>query len=425
MPRIVIVGGGFAGAYCAQALERELAGLDAEVLLVDRKNYLVFHPLLIEAGTGSLEPRHAVVPIRSFLKRGRFRLAEVRGIDFDRREVRLSTPLGGGLSSDPPSIDVVPYDHLVLALGSVTRMPDGIPGLREHAFQLKDMADAIALRDRAIQMLELADTSADAELRRELLHFVIVGGNFTGVELAGEFHVFLREAARRYPNLDAREVQVTLVERSDRILNVLDADLSDYARREMERRGMRVLVNESATELFPYSVTLAGGGRLRTRTVVWCAGIAPSPLLPSLGLSADKLGWLVCDPDLRIQGRADVWGAGDCAVSRDVSGRPHPATAQHAIREGIHVARMLGRVLRGQPTEPFAYEDIGSLAALGCRTGVARVFGVKLSGFAAWFLWRGVYLMKMPGWGRRVRIALDWAMDLLFRRDYVQMGVHK
>lgn len=414
--RIVIIGGGYAGAYCAQELERRIGGA-AEIVLIDRQNYFVIYPLLVEAGTGSVEPRHAVVSIRSFLKRARFRMAEVVGLDQAAAEVVCRDPDSGVQTR-------VRYDHLVIALGSVTMMPP-VPGLREYGLQMKSPGDAVWLRDRAIRMLELADATTDAERRRGLLGFVVVGANFTGAEVAGELEAFLRAAVRQYPNLNRGDIRITLIDRGDRILPALDPSLSDYAKLNLERRGVHVLLHESIARIDERSATLASGGIVPSATVLWAAGIAPPPALAGLGLPVDQRGYLVCERDLRVKGTMNIWGIGDCAVNEDAEGRAYPATAQHAIREGVWAARNIARALRGEPTLPCDIKSQGSLAALGCRTGVASVFGFKVSGFPAWWLWRTVYLMKMPGLGRKLRIALDWTLELLFKRDYVQLGVHR
>ncbi len=414
--KIVIVGGGFAGAYCAQRLEKLLGEAAQDVLLIDQNNYFVFYPLLIEAGTGALEPRHAVVSLRSFLRRAQFRMATVTGADFAARTLEYRTADG-----DPAALE---YEHLVIALGSVTRLPD-IPGLRDFGFQMKSMADAVGLRDRAIQMLERADAATDPEHRRAVLHFIVVGANFTGSELAGELQTFIREAARNYPRVNPKDCRVTMIEREPRILGALDADLSDYAAQKMRQRGIEILLSESVTEVAADHVKLSSGQRVDAMTTIWCAGIAPPPLVAALGLPTDKRGYIVCERDLRVKGMGNVWGIGDAAVNTDAQGNAYPATAQHAVQEGYRCAANIAQVLRGGPTKPLDYANRGSLAALGCRTGVAKVMGIKLSGLAAWFMWRTVYLMKMPGTGRKLRVALDWTLDWFFRRDYVQLGVHR
>jgi NADH:ubiquinone reductase (H+-translocating) len=417
-PRIVIVGGGFAGAYAAQALERRLSARDASVLLLDRNNYFIFYPLLVEAGTGSVHPRDAVVPIRSFLGNTDFRMGDVQQVDLARREIRYTLP-------EQQGTETVPFDHLVLAVGAVTRLPD-LPGLAEFGFEMKSVGDAVALRDRAIRLLEVADAIEDPARRRALLRFVVVGANFTGVEVAGEFFALLREAAARYRNIRQDECSVSLIELTDRVLAALDdQDLSDYATEQMEDRGIDVRLKTSIREIRRNEVLLDDGEWLPASTVIWCAGVAPNPVLDRIpGLTRDAHGYVRTLADLRVPGCPNVWAIGDSAAVVDPHGKPYSQTAQNALQEGLRLADNVARVLHGKPTQPFAYTGRGSLAALGCRTAVAKVFGIQLSGFPAWFLWRTVYLAKMPGFSRKVRIALDWTIQLLFRRDFVQLGVH-
>jgi NADH:ubiquinone reductase (H+-translocating) len=417
MARIVILGGGFAGAFCARALERIAGRRGHEVVLLDRHNYFVFTPLLVEAGTGAIEPRHAVVPLRDLLRSTTLRAAEVLAVHTAARTVRYRL---NGTDED----SVLGWDHLVVALGSVTRLPP-VAGLAEYALEMKSLTDAVALRDRAIQLLEQADATVDPARRRQLLHFVVVGGSFSGVELAGEMLAFLHEAARYYPDVATGEIRVTLVEMSPRILPALDPDLADYATAKLRRRGMDVRLGTSVGAVGADHVVLSTGERLAARTVIWCAGIAPNPLVAALGLPCDERGWIRCENDLRVQRHADVWALGDCAINPDPRGGVYPETAQHAVRQAAHLARNLVLALAGEPALPCIIDSPGSLAALGCRTAVAKVYGVKLSGFAAWFLWRGIYLFKMPGWARRLRVAIDWAMGLLFPRQIVQLGIHR
>jgi NADH dehydrogenase len=414
-PRIVIVGGGFAGAYCARTLEKSLRPAEADVTIVNRSNYFVFTPLLVEAGTGALEPRHAVVPLRRYLRRTELLTADVNGIDVRRREVRLHYPDG--------SERLMPYDHLVIALGSVTRMPD-VPGLREFGFGLKSLADAVALRDRTIGLLELASETDDVERRRAMLTFVIVGGNYTGVEVAGEFNEFLTEATRLYPNISQRDIRIVLVDHEPRILHTLDEELSQYASARLKRRGVELRLENTVTRIEKEAAELKVGGRVPAWTVIWAAGVAPNPLLSRLDVPRDKRGYLLCGPDLQMQGSESVWGIGDCAVNPDPAGNAYPPTAQHAIREGRQAAANIVHVLRHEPTQPLVYRSSGMMAPLGRHQAVARVLGWKFSGLPAWVLWRTVYLLKMPGFGRSLRVLMDWTLDWFFRRDYVQLGIH-
>jgi NADH dehydrogenase len=415
VPHVVIVGGGFAGAYCAQALERyQRRGL-LRITVINRKNFFVFTPLLVEAGTGALEPRHAVVPLRSFIRQASLHMAEVESVDLDRRQVVSRT--FDGLTH------AFQYDHLVLAVGSVTKLPD-VPGLREHGFEMKSLADAVALRDRAIGLLELANATDDRRRRHAMLTFVIVGGNFSGVELAGEFNEFLTNAARLYGNLDAGEVSVFLVEHQPRVLHILDEDLAEYASNCLQRRGVKLRLENTVTHIGPDYADLKGGERVPTWTVIWTAGIAPNPLLAKLNVPRDLHGYVLCDSDLRVRNVPNVWAIGDCAVNPGPDGQPYPPTAQHAVREGRQAARNVARVLRGQATEPLVYRSKGMMAPLGQHQGVARIFRWRLSGLPAWLLWRTFYLIRMPGISRSLRVMADWTLDWFFRRDYVQLGIH-
>jgi len=432
--RIVIIGAGYGGAYCAAELERRLrrrirtprrpAG-SVEIVLLDPRNYFVVFPLLIEAGTGSLEPRHAVVSIRSFLKDTTFRMARVTAVDLEARRVRFEIEGAEAIGAGGRNDRAVHFDHLVLCPGSITLKPD-VPGLREHAVEIKSLADAVALRDRAIRLMEQAEATVDPAERERLLHMIVIGASFTGTELAGEFHEFLQRLAARYPGVSKEDCRITLLELGPRILSALSEDLSAFAERRMRARGIDIRTGETVASIAHDHVILRNSGeRLDAATVIWCAGIAPSPLIARIQeLPKDARGYVRCERDCRVRGFSNVWAVGDCAVNIDAAGAAYPATAQHAIREGRHVAQQIARVLDGKPTAPFDYRSHGSLAALGCRTGVAEVFGFKLSGFWAWWLWRTVYLMKMPGLGRKLRVAIDWTLDLLFPRDDVQLGVH-
>lgn len=414
--RVVIVGGGFGGAYAAQTLAKK-ASPDTEVVLIDRQNFLLFYPLLIEAGVGQLEPRHVTVPIRKFIgRKGQFLLAEVEGIDLQAQQVsyRVSGIEEGG---------TLHYDHLILAPGSVTKFPP-IPGLAEHSFQLKSLQDSIEFRDRGIRLLEMANAISDVEERKALLRIVIVGSNFSGIELAGEYHEFLTEQAKNYPNLSEEDVQVVVVEYADRILPAIDADLALFARKNLERRGLIIHTRTTLTEVHEDHVVLTTGEVIQTKTTVWCAGISPSPLLQLIkGLPLNERGYISCDATTKVQGLANVWAIGDSAFVPDKEGKPFAATAQNSSRQGPLAGMNVLRSMRGEELKPFEFNPVGSLAAIGCRTAVARVFGVKLSGFPAWFMFRSVYLMKMPSWSRRVRIIIDWTLSLFFKQEPVQLGV--
>lgn len=414
--RIVILGGGFAGAYCARRLSRRLRRRPVEITLIDAQNNFTFTPLLIEAATSALEPRHVTVPLRGFLKRCSFVMAQVQSIDLQKQIVTVQPSFGDALPFE--------FDHLVLALGSITHMP-AITGLNEHGYGLKSMSDAMALRDRAIQMLEMANLSPSHKQRRSWLTFAIVGAGYTGVEAAGEFNAFLREALRDYPHVRDSDVRVVLIQRADRILETLDEKLSSKASKILTKHGVEILLNDSVKAIAENSFTLQSGRTLAAHTLIWSAGVAAPPLLKHLDLAKNSHGYLDCDPDCRVKGRANIWGVGDCASIPDPTGNAYPPTAQHALREGLHAADNLAAVLSGRVTQPLRYHTKGTMAPLGGRQAIANLWGMHLTGWPAWFLWRTVYLYLMPGWGRRVRVAMDWTADFFFRRDYSQQGFHK
>lgn len=413
--RVLVLGGGFGGAYAAQRLSRRLPN-DWELTLVDRNNFLLFYPLLVEAGVGSLEARHVVVPLRKFLRRGSFLMAEIQSVDLQGRTAQIQI-IGADEAVQ------IRFDHLVIATGSATKFPP-IPGLKENAFQFKSLADGIDLRDRGIRLLELANTIDDPEKRRAILRVVVVGANFTGIEFAGEYQAFLRDAARSYPRVSKDEVGIVVLDLADRLLNALEPDLAEYARKHLSRRGMDIRMKTSVSEVGERHVVLTTGERLDAYTTVWCAGITPGPLLDSMpGLPRNRQGYIECEPDLSVKGCANVWAIGDLAAVLDAEGKPYAATAQNATREGVLCADNILRSIRNEPLRPFRFNSLGSLAAIGCRTAVAKVFGIKLSGFVAWFAFRTVYLFKMPGWGRRFRIMMDWTADLFLRAEPVQLGL--
>ncbi len=413
--RVLVLGGGFGGAYAAQTLDRSLPK-DWDLLVVDRNNFLLFYPLLVEAGTGTIESRHVVVPIRKFMKRGEFRMAEVEAVDLAQRQVTVKV-------NGAELFEKIHYDQLVIALGSITKFPK-IEGLKEHGFQLKSLSDGIELRDRGIRLLELANTVRDRSRRQEILRVVVVGSNFTGIEFAGEYQAFLRTAAKSYENVDPDDISVMLLEYAERILPALDADLAQFAHEHLQKRGLDIRTKTSVTKVEEHGVVLTTGQHIGAYTTVWCAGIAPNPLLSRInGLPLNQHGYIVCERNMRVEGFDHVWAVGDSATILDEAGKPYAQTAQNATREGGQVAANVVRSIRGEPTKIYHHQDQGSLAALGCKTAVAKIMGVKIAGFLAWFIYRTIYLMKMPSWSRRIRIIMDWTTDLFFRKDPVQLGI--
>jgi NADH:ubiquinone reductase (H+-translocating) len=415
--RIIILGGGFAGAYCAQALENHRCEKQAEVLLINRHDYLLFYPLLVEAGIGNVETRHAVISLRAFLKNTAFRMGDILDVDISRREVTFQV-------GDEGEVEKLAADHLIFALGSIAHLPD-VPGLATYGYSMKTLTDAIILRDRAIELLETADGISDDQKRRALLHFVVVGGNFSGVEVAGEFNSYLRRAKSRYRNIHPSDIHVTLINRADFILKELDEDLGRYALHEMQRSGVSFKFGTTVQRIEHGQTTLTNGETLATHTVIWCAGTAPHPLIRKTGLPVDERGYILCERTLRVKGFGNVWAAGDCAINVDAQGKHYPFTAQHAVKEGVHLARNLTRVIEGQAPLPCNIRSLGSLALIGHHVGVAKILRFKFSGCFAWFFYRTIYLIKLPGWSRRIRTALDWTLDVFFPRNQVQLGIRE
>jgi len=415
--RIVILGGGFAAMAAARTLERILRPNEAEVTVVSRENFSVFTPMLPEVPSGNLEPRHVVTPIRAQLRRSTFVLGEVAGVDFDERIVDVRHAIDG----TPYRL---PFDHVVFALGSVTSTFN-LPGIAERSFALKDLEDAERIRNHALACFELADVTEDAEKRRRLLTFAIVGGGFTGVESAGEFTDFFRSIARFYRAIDRREISVVLVEAGPRLLPDLAPAMGLYSAHALERRGVRILLNTPVSGADKDGLNLKDGERIATSTIIWTAGVKPSPLVASLPIGTGRGGAIVVRHDLSVAGYPGVWAIGDCAQVPSPDGGWYPPTAQHAIREGPVVAHNIVSAMRGLATKSFRYEALGMMASLGGRRGVAGLRGGRvLTGFLAWVLWRTYYLLRLPGIDRQVRVALDWTLGLIFPRDISELRLY-
>jgi NADH:ubiquinone reductase (H+-translocating) len=416
VPVIIIVGGGFAGSTVARRLERRLHRDEAEIVLLSRENYTLFTPMLPEVTSGELEVRHIVTPIRVELRKTNFILADVESIDVERNRLQYRHVLTGFSAT-------VEYDHLVLALGSSTST-FGIPGVAEHTWSLKSLEDADALRNRLVWLLEVADTLPEAKRAERFLTIAIVGGGFTGVETAGEIVELFRSVMRFYPGLRFSDVRVVLLEAGPTLLAGLPPRMGEYSRRILERRGVEVVTGDGVASVDENGLTLQSGRRFESATIVWSAGVAPSPMIGRTALPKTKRGAVVTGPEMRVTVFPNVWALGDCAAIPDGAGGIYPMTAQHAIREGPALADNLVAVLRGQPTKPFRYTSLGMMAALGGRRAVAELPGNRvLTGFVAWFLWRSYYLLRLPGLDRKLRVAFDWTLDLLFPRDIAELRV--
>ena len=410
--RILVLGGGFGGLHTAQHLERLLArDPGVEITLVSRDNFFLYTPMLHEIAACDVDITHIVSPIRTLLKRTTVFIGDVEAIDVGQRRVRVSH----GFESHTHDLE---YDHLVIALGSITNFY-GLPGLEAHALTMKTLGDAIHLRNRLIAMLEEADTEC-AGGDDGLLTVVVAGGGFAGVETLAAVNDFVREAARFYPRLDPNRIRMVLIHSGAVILPELGERLGAYAQRILGQRGLEIITNARVTAVTHDQVSLNDGRQIASNLLVWTAGTSPHPLIGRLPCALDR-GRLTVDEALRVKGQDNIWALGDCAVVPDFrTGKPHPPTAQHAIREAKTVARNIAASLVGRPLQRFDFRTIGQLAAIGRRTGVARIFGFNFSGFLAWWLWRTVYLSKLPRFEKKLRVAIDWTLDLLFVKDFVQ-----
>lgn len=414
-PNIVILGAGFAGVAVAQELARLLPReADATITLIDQNNFFLFTPMLTEVVGAEVDPGDIVVAVRRLSPRTRYVQGRIEAIDPAERNVTVQ--LGDGVVQQQQSIK---GDHLVIALGAVTNY-HGISSLREHALTIKTVADAQAIRARALALLELARAEPDSARRRQLLTFVVGGGGFSGVETMAALNGLVRAQADRY-GPGSNEVRCVLVQPGNRLLPEISQGLASFAQRELERSGVEVALGHRVTaagadwvELDP---PLQGETRLSTSCLVWAGGITPSPVLHTAGLALGRHGGLVVESDGRVRGIEGVWALGDCAEFPRPGGGTYAPTAQDATREGARVGQNIAASLRGQPLLPFTYHPIGQLALVGRRSGVAALFGFHLSGALAWVLWRLIYLQKLPSWERRSRVGLNWLLDLLFGRE--------
>jgi NADH dehydrogenase len=410
----VILGGGFGGVYAALRLEKLLARESGvEICLVSRDNFFLFTPMLHEIAASDLEITNIVNPLRKLLRRVKVFVGEIERIDLPNKQVLVSH---GHRNYDGHS-HRLEYDHLVLALGSITNFFN-LPGFAERALAMKSLPDAVQLRARIIRNLEDANTECSLGDRQSLLTFVVAGGGFAGVETVAALNDFAREALPFYPNLREQMLRFVLVHPGNVILPELGESLGRYAQQVLAHRGVEIILNTRVTSMTNNEVGLKDRPPIPSGTLIWTAGTMPNPLLSSLPCRKE-CGRVLVNEFLQVPNRSEVWAVGDCAFVPDASqpGESHPPTAQHAIREGRVVAQNIALALAGRPPKPFSFKTIGLLASIGRRTGVARIFGFNFSGFFAWWLWRTVYLSKLPGLDKKVRVAFDWTLDLLFRKD--------
>jgi NADH:quinone reductase (non-electrogenic) len=413
MTKILILGGGFGGLYAALELDRRL-GKDPsiEITLVNRDNFFLFTPMLHEVAASDLDLTDIVSPVRKILRHARFLEATVERVDLAARTVTVS-------HGRDRHEHTLAYDHLVVALGSTTNFY-GLPGLEERALTMKSLSDAVRLRNRLIAQLEEADTECADAHRDQLLTFVVAGGGFAGVETIAGVNDFVRDALRYYPRARKGGIRMVLVHPGPVILPELGEKLGAYAQRKLGERGIEIHTNVKVDRINGDAVGLSNGMEIRSATLVWTAGTSPHPLIAGLPCERNR-GRLCVNEYLEVGGWPGVYALGDCALVPDTrTGAFHPPTAQHALREGKVVARNIAAAIRGGKRTAFDFGNLGQLAAIGHRTGVAKILGFTFSGFVAWWLWRTIYLSKLPRFEKKVRVAMNWTLDLFFRKDFVQ-----
>jgi len=399
---VLVVGGGFAGAYVA----RELGARGATI--VSRENFMLYTPLLPEAASGTLEPRHCVVPLRPMCRHSELILGRATAIDVEARTATVETDEGR---------QTVAWQELVLALGAVPRtLP--VPGLSEHALSFKSLPDAINLRNRVLHQLETADAALDEAERSRRLAFVFVGAGYAGVEALAELSDLTEDALRYYPRLRSTPRRWVLVDAAPRILPEIPPPLGDYAAAELRKRGVEIHVDTTLESVSADEAVLGNGTRIPTNTVVWTAGVAPNPLLREWSLPLDEKGRVEVDELLRVRGHEHVWALGDCArVPNTRSDQPDPPTCQHALRQARRLARNLT-----SPPRPYGYRMLGQVATLGRHKGIAEVLGLHLHGFLGWWVTRSYHLYQLPLAQRKLRVVVDWTVSLFFRRDIAELG---
>jgi NADH dehydrogenase len=409
--RIVVLGGGFGGVTTARHLERRLRRRrDVEVTLVSRENFFVLTPLLFESCSGRLELRHCAQPIRATMRRTRFIEATVDHVDVEGRTVRAVSPEG--------TVYDLPYDHLVVALGASTN-ERLIPG-SSNAFTFKTMADALVLRNHVIEQFERADATSESTARRGCLTMVVIGGGLVGVELLGELTAFVEDVLRFYPRLRRDEIRFLLFEAGARVLPEIDERLAAVAATVLRGRGADIHVS-TAVQSIERGRVRVGNEIIDAGTIVLTAGIVPSIVASEMSVMHDQRGRMAVDETMQSRSHRNVWALGDCASIPGPDGHPYPALAQHTVREARHLARNIEAAIEERAPTPFIFRPLGTMASLGHTRAVALVFGMRLTGFPAWWVRRTYYLFQMPRWDRRLRIVLDWTVALFFRPDITKV----
>lgn len=406
--KIKIIGGGFAGVKCALTLRKKLKREEADIILYNSENYLVFQPLLAEVVGASISPEPVAVPLRQMLPGVYCRTEDIINIDVENNFVEY---LGNRNKKGQMF-----YDHLVIACGSSVNL-GMIPGMSDHAFPLKTVGDAIALRYHVMQQMENAEIAEDVYKRQWFLSFVVVGGGFSGVEVAGEINDLVRDTRKFFRNIKKEEIKVTVVHSRDQLLPEVSSKLRDFTRVKMEQAGINVILNRRVSYVTPEGVGFADGTMINGATIVCTVGNATSPIIQKMEAPKER-GRLVTEPDMRVKDHNNVWAVGDCAyIMNSFNNEPSPPTGQFAERQGTQAALNIVREIKGKETKPFYFKPLGQLCAIGGQNAVAEFLGLHISGFLAWFLWRSVYLFKLPTFSHRLKVGFDWAWEIFYSRD--------
>jgi NADH dehydrogenase len=415
--RILIVGGGYVGMYCALGLQKKLSRGAAEITVVEPQSAMTYQPFLPEAAAGNVEPRHVVVPLRKVLKHCRVVTGAVRAVDHGRRAASVQPATGA-----PYELE---YDLLVVCPGSLSRVLP-IPGLAEQGIGFKTVGEAIYLRNHVLARLDLAASTTDPDRRHRALTFVFVGGGYAGVEAMAELEDMARFATRYLPGIDPHDMRWVLVEAATRIMPEVSVRLSWYTVDRLTERGIDVRLETRLESAVDGLIRLSDGDEFHADTLVWTAGVRANPVLADFGLPLDEAGRLPCAANLTVKGVNGVFAAGDCAAVPDLTKDDPNAlcspSAQHAVRQAKQLAENIASTVHGGPLHDYRHAYVGSVATLGLYRGVAEVYGIKVRGFIAWFMHRTYHLSRMPTFNRKVRVVADWTGALLFRREVVALG---
>jgi NADH dehydrogenase len=418
--RILVVGAGHVGLYAALRLSDKVRRREAEVTVVDPQPHMTYQPFLPEAAAGNISPRHSVVPLRRELRRCRIVSGAVTRIEHARKVATVQPIIG-------PAREIE-YDHIVVAPGSVSRtLP--IPGLREHGIGFKTIGEAIYLRNHVLDRLDVAAATRDTETRRRALTFVFVGGGYAGIEALAEMEDMARDALKYYPELEQSDMHWVLVEATQRVLPEVDRDMGAYTVKQLIKRGLDIRLDTRLESCVDGVVKLSDGDSFPTDTIVWTAGVKPSPMLDDTDLPRDPRGRITCLPTLQMVDGDRVldgaWSAGDCAAVPDLTGPPGTycsPSAQHAVRQAVRLADNIRDVIRGKAPTPYKHKHVGSVASLGLHKGVAQVYGIKLTGPLAWFMHRTYHVSRIPSFNRKVRVVIDWTLAFFLKREVVALG---